>query len=208
VNSYEFPKCREEDLGFCVSGGRPLGKVRDITDLVSSALIHEDGQVWPNGSASSSKFYQQILRKIGEAYLDGRWNLADPILINSECCILPVDRDMLNKVIEEVGNLDDLTFEGKVKQPLESIEPEERTAEEHALQYLRDLVLWKVDSTKYVGRLKFTITEHEKQTKEGTKTSFVIEKQWKNVKKVKPGQTGYSENKGKERIVISGYQKK
>src|SRR3990172_1381078 len=94
--------------------GTAIGKKFDLTGLVDPAVIEKDGQIY-DISFDSKQDYVSLLRTLGDAYLQGRIDFKGILPISSTVFMLALDRPFIYSMLENVDKLQELSFEGEVK---------------------------------------------------------------------------------------------
>ena len=195
-------------VGSKIIGSEPIGRKLDLTGLVDPSLVREDGQIW--GSSLNKKDYTYLLRILGQAYLDGRIDFNHSLPINEEMFMLPLSRSFINYVMETIGNLDNLTFNGDVRQYFnpEFSDPLVKTGEGHtaktkAQQYVRDLLFWKLNFHDYSDHVTIGINERAKNGKR----TFIVNRNWSRANQDGGGSWRVVEADS-EKLIVSGYERK
>jgi hypothetical protein len=184
---------------------RAIGAKYDLSGLVDPDLIREDGQIIPTKFATRGD-YIKFMRRVGQAYLDKRFNFEGSVIpINSDHFILPLDSDILTKLIHKIGGLEEVSFSGDVKHPID------KTSLNEAQQYLKDLLLWRLDFYNSSYRVRINVQERTQKEKtsgivHGLRKNFIVNRDWSKANKFQGVWKVVAEDG--EKVIISGYQPK
>jgi hypothetical protein len=188
--------------------GKYIGSQYNLEGLVNKDKIGLSGQIDSTQFKDKNEFIN-LLRKFGQEYLNGRFGqVKDPIPVDNEYFIIPVPYEVIKGLIDKVDKFDRFTttFSGEIKHPImratlsdffmdflenksKGLQPKESeesskhyTPKEKAIQYVKDLVLWRRDFFDYNDKIWIKITERMKKIKDPNKVeikeSIILERSW------------------------------